>query len=205
MFWLAVPILLVGLTVAFTLSLSDHHQLNDLSRTGIGPEDKVSIIMGEEKLLAPAPLPPSTFSGTEIPNLETANREWSRLDLNFAKTLLQLFERMQSRQYPLALLEGYRSPERQDMLASKGLHVTHARAFQSKHQYGLAADVAPIRNGKLVISERDPWAAAAYKVLGEEAAALGLVWGGNWAMNDLGHVEWRTKPKAPQQAALTRP
>ncbi|UGA36258.1 M15 family metallopeptidase [Chromobacterium haemolyticum] len=87
------------------------------------------------------------------------------------------------------LLEGYRSPERQDSLAGQATLVTKAKGGQSKHQYGLAVDLAPIREGKVVISERDPWAMQAYNALGEEATAAGLTWGGNWSFKDFGHIE----------------
>ena len=63
---------------------------------------------------------------------------------------------MKARGFPMVLLEGYRSPERQDSLAGQATLVTKAKGGQSKHQYGLAVDLAPIRAGKVVISERDP-------------------------------------------------
>jgi peptidoglycan L-alanyl-D-glutamate endopeptidase CwlK len=95
--------------------------------------------------------------------------------------------------YDMALLEGYRSPERQDVLAAAGSHVSNARAFQSFHQFGLAADCAFIRDGRLVISERDPWAMRGYRLYGEVAESVGMVWGGRWTMMDLGHTELRTR------------
>jgi peptidoglycan L-alanyl-D-glutamate endopeptidase CwlK len=91
----------------------------------------------------------------------------------------------------MVLLEGYRSPERQQMLANLGTHVTNAKAFQSYHQFGLAADSAFYRDGKLIISERDAWAMEGYRLYGEYAESVGLVWGGRWQMRDLGHVELR--------------
>jgi peptidoglycan L-alanyl-D-glutamate endopeptidase CwlK len=93
--------------------------------------------------------------------------------------------------YDMALLEGYRSPERQELLASAGASVTNARAFQSYHQFGLAADCAFLRDGKLVISEKDPWAMRGYRLYGETAEAAGLTWGGRWTMMDFGHTELR--------------
>jgi peptidoglycan L-alanyl-D-glutamate endopeptidase CwlK len=103
--------------------------------------------------------------------------------------VLRLFARMEERGYSLVLLEGYRSPDRQDRLANLGAQVTNARALQSRHQFGLAADIAPLRDGRLVISERDPWAFEVYQALGQEAEALGLIWGGRWKLRDYGHVE----------------
>ena len=111
------------------------------------------------------------------------------------QAVLRLFARMEARGFQLALLEGYRSPDRQDMLADLGSNVTNARGMQSRHQYGQAADIAPMKDGRLVISERDPWAFAAYQALGQEAEALGLTWGGRWNLRDYGHVEWSRASK----------
>jgi peptidoglycan L-alanyl-D-glutamate endopeptidase CwlK len=69
--------------------------------------------------------------------------------------------------------------------------VTSAAAFQSYHQFGLAADCAFYLGGKLVIDEKDPWAMRGYELYGETAEALGLTWGGRWRMMDFGHVELR--------------
>ena len=78
-----------------------------------------------------------------------------------------------------AVLEGYRSPERQNRL-SGNKNTTLAKAYQSYHQFGLAADVAFKRDGKVVISERDPWAMRGYQLYGEVAESVGLTWGGRW-------------------------
>jgi peptidoglycan L-alanyl-D-glutamate endopeptidase CwlK len=91
----------------------------------------------------------------------------------------------------MVIIEGYRSPERQNALAQMGGSVTNAKAFQSYHQYGLAADSAFMRSGKLVITEKDPWAMRGYQLYGEVAESVGLTWGGRWKMMDLGHVEFR--------------
>jgi len=91
----------------------------------------------------------------------------------------------------MAILEGYRSPARQDALAAAGPGVTNARAYQSWHQYGLAADCAFVRDGKLVISEKDPWAMRGYQLYGQVAESMGLTWGGRWKMMDFGHTELR--------------
>jgi peptidoglycan L-alanyl-D-glutamate endopeptidase CwlK len=55
----------------------------------------------------------------------------------------------------------------------------------------LAADCAFLRDGKLVISEKDPWAMRGYELFGEVAEAAGLTWGGRWKMMDFGHTELR--------------
>ncbi len=64
--------------------------------------------------------------------------------------------------------------------------------YQSYHQFGLAADVAFKRNGKVVISERDPWAMQGYRLYGQVAESVGLTWGGRWkSIQDYGHTEFR--------------
>lgn len=145
--------------------------------------------LNPERLVPPPTLPPSLFVGSERPALESADRDWGRLNPAFTQSVLRVLARLEERGYPFVLLEGYRSPERQEKLADMGANVTGARAFQSKHQFGLAVDLAPMREGRLVISEREPWAMAAYQALGEESEKLGLVWGGRWWFKDYGHVE----------------
>ncbi|HJV82754.1 M15 family metallopeptidase [Noviherbaspirillum sp.] len=151
-----------------------------------------------EQLVPPPPLPPELFVTREIAaernELASANREWNAFDAEFRQRLLTVYQLMAKRGYQMALLEGYRSPERQTSLARLGPHVTNAGAYQSYHQYGLAADSAFYRDGRIVISERDPWAMEGYRLYGQYAESVGLVWGGRWQLMDFGHVELR-KPK----------
>ncbi len=174
----------------------------DIGAAGGFPDDRpvnlqVAQLLEGEHLAPPQPLPPLAFTTAEVtqvrPLLAGASRDWARLDDGFSQRLLLVFRIMRERHgYDMALLEGYRSPERQDRLAAAGPHVTSARAYQSYHQFGLAADCAFVRDGKLVISERDPWAMRGYRLYGETAEAAGLAWGGRWAMMDFGHVELRS-------------
>ncbi|HEY0588389.1 MAG TPA: M15 family metallopeptidase [Pseudoduganella sp.] len=174
------------------------------SRTMVGGFDapvreanqQVADLLHGEQLVPPPALPPVLFMTPEVevvrPNLVSASRDWALLDKDYSQRLLQAFRIMKERHgYDMALLEGYRSPERQDALAAQGSNVTNAKAFQSWHQYGLAADCAFLRDGKLVISERDPWAMRGYQLFGEVAESLGLTWGGRWKMMDFGHTELR--------------
>ncbi len=166
---------------------------------GVGPADpQVAALLQGEQLVPPPALPPLAFSTAEVellrPTLSQADRDWQRLDQDFAQRLLAVFNVMRERHgYEMALLEGYRSPERQERLAAAGSHVSHARAFQSFHQYGLAADCGFVREGRLVISERDPWAMRGYLLYGEVSEAAGMVWGGRWTMMDFGHTELRAR------------
>lgn len=157
---------------------------------------QVAILLKGEQLVPPAPLPPEFFMTPEVefyrPMIQTASRNWQLLDPEFAQRLLLIFKIMREQHgYEMTLLEGYRSPERQNDLSRMGLHVTNAKAFQSYHQFGLAADCAFVQGGKIVISERDVWAMNGYTLYGQVAESVGLHWGGRWKMLDLGHTEWR--------------
>lgn len=127
-------------------------------------------------------------------NIRNADRNWNKMNSEFVQRLLTVYKIMKDEHgYDMVLLEGYRSPERQARLLAKGAHVTKAGSYRSYHQFGLAGDSAFIRNGKIVISERDPWAMRGYTLYGKVAKSVGLVWGGDWRMKDLGHVELRKK------------
>jgi peptidoglycan L-alanyl-D-glutamate endopeptidase CwlK len=184
-----VPMLAAATVACSVFALSGRISLDPLQAFRFQQGEHIQSMLSPEKLVVPPPLPPSMFITAERPELETADRDWGRLEPRFMRAVLEVFARMQARGYPLALLEGYRSPERQDRLAASATRVTNARAFQSKHQYGLAADLAPVRDGRLRVSEQDPWAMEAYLALGEEADRAGLVWGGRWSLKDYGHVE----------------
>ncbi|MFZ2299238.1 MAG: M15 family metallopeptidase, partial [Aquabacterium sp.] len=189
---------LLSLPVLFTLSWSLWG-----TRTLEGFDDRidplnpqVAHLLQGEHLVPPPPLPPEVFHTAEVeivrPLLASADRRWEQMDPAFVQLLLRAFKIMKEEHgYDMALLEGWRSPERQTLLAAKGGHVTNAGAWQSYHQWGLGADCAFYRDGKLIISEKDPWAMRGYQLYGEVAERLGLTWGGRWQMMDLGHVEWR--------------
>jgi peptidoglycan L-alanyl-D-glutamate endopeptidase CwlK len=178
------------------LMLSSRSMLGGYDSDSHDVNDQVADLLKGEQLSVPSPLPPLTFTTAEVtlvrPMLDSANRNWQLLDPEFSQRLLLVFKIMKERHgYDMAILEGYRSPERQNSLAAVGPSVTNAKAFQSYHQFGLAADCAFLRDGKLLISEKDPWAMRGYRLYGEAAEAAGLHWGGRWTMMDFGHTELR--------------
>lgn len=172
------------------------------------PDEKIAALLDGEQLVPPPPLPPEVFETKEVEQvrraLRDASRDWNLLDIDFRTRLLLVYKIMHEQYgYEMVLLEGYRSPERQDRLAQLG-GVTNAAAYQSYHQYGLAADNAFLRDGKVVISEKDPWAMRGYQLYGQTAEQVGLVWGGRWKLMDFGHVEYHKpgfvlgrKPNSP--------
>lgn len=152
----------------------------------------------------PPPLPPDLLTPWRRPP-GAVNRDWRLLDNEFARRLALVFKIMkQTYGYDMALLEGYRSAERQNALADAGAHVTGARGFQSYHQQGLAADCAFLRGGAWHISEQDPWTMRGYRLYGAVAESVGLRWGGRWAMRDFGHAELASPAIKVQLAGRAR-
>ncbi len=203
--WLArhMWVLLVALAVLVVLPLlamgwRHWYQIETFDHTDVRIQDeRIAALLTGERLTPPAPLPPEVFTTREVerarPMVRFASRDWALLDAEFAQRLLMVFRIMREQHgYEMVLIEGYRSPQRQEQLAAMGGHVTQVGAFRSYHQFGLAADSAFMRMGQVVISERDPWAMRGYELYGEVSASLGLTWGGGWKkLKDLGHVELR--------------
>jgi peptidoglycan L-alanyl-D-glutamate endopeptidase CwlK len=178
----------------FALLLSDKSMLQGFDDSSRHANIQVSELLRGELLVPPPPLPPDFFTSQEVtlvrPMLVSASRNWQLLNSEYTQRLLLVFKIMKEKyDYDMTILEGYRSPERQNMLAALGPNVTNVAAFQSYHQFGLAADCAFMRYGKLVISEKDPWAMQGYRLYGEVAESVGLTWGGRWKMMDFGHTE----------------
>ncbi len=160
-------------------------------------DERIAALLMGEQLVPPPALPPELFLQRELeqarPLVRSANREWALLDAEFRQRLLVVFQVLKERHgYEAVLIEGYRSPERQAALQALGPQVTQAGAFESYHQHGLAADIAFLREGRIVISEREPYAMQGYQLLGAAAESIGLTWGGGWrSLKDYGHVELR--------------
>jgi peptidoglycan L-alanyl-D-glutamate endopeptidase CwlK len=193
---IGAPVILIPSLLA--LALSNPAMLPVYEGSSALPDEQVAALLAGEQLVPPVTLPPDVFTTAEVelvrPMLVGASRNWGLLHPDFSQRLLLAFKIMKEQHgYEMALLEGYRSPARQDELAATGGHVTNARAFQSWHQYGLAADCAFWRDGKLVISEKDPWAMRGYQLYGQVAESLGLTWGGRWKLMDFGHTELRLR------------
>ena len=187
---------LVCLPPLAALLLAERPMLNGYESLERPVNTQVADLLQGEQLVPPPPLPPLVFATAEVaqerPLLASASRDWAMLNADYTQRLLTVFRIMKERYgYEMAILEGYRSAARQDALAALGPGVTNARAWQSWHQYGLAADCAFVRDGKLVISEKDPWAMRGYQLYGQVAESVGLTWGGRWKMMDFGHTELR--------------
>lgn len=209
--WLLAAVVLVSVPVSLAWAWSEwgRRALDGFDDRIEPGNQQVAHLLDGEHLVPPPPLPPEVFLTAEVeivrPMLSHADRRWEQMDPDFVQRLLLAFKIMRDEYgYDMALLEGWRSPERQAQLASQGSHVTMAGAWQSYHQYGVAADCAFMRAGRLVISEKDPWAMRGYELYGQVAERLGLTWGGRWQMMDLGHVEWRKPGLSEAMRAAAR-
>lgn len=108
---------------------------------------------------------------------------------------------------------GYRTPEEQNELykigrTKPGKIVTNAKAWQSAHQYKIAADLFFIikdKDGK----EKAEWNLAKYKKVWTACVKdgldkKGLIWGGNWtSFKDNPHFQVGSIPKSKPKTAAT--
>ena len=90
-------------------------------------------------------------------------------------------------------ISGLRTIESQNALYEQGRSlpgeiVTNAKGGWSYHNFGLALDWALDKDTERKGLQPD-YAPAAYIILGEEAAKLGLEWGGLWKFKDYPHVQ----------------
>lgn len=131
------------------------------------------------------PLKP--LSPTDQVRALDTNRDEGKLDPDFRSRFDRVLAEMKAAGYDIGMIEGYRSPQRQQELLDVTPEVTHAGACQSWHQFGLAADVAFRKDGAWVMDRRIGWVKEGYALYGQLAKTEGLRWGGAWS--DFGHVE----------------
>lgn len=118
-----------------------------------------------------------------------ADRDKRKLHPVLQVKLERLEDAMRAVGHPVFMTEGWRSEARQSQLYDQGRKtpgpiVTDARAGESLHNLGLAADYAFSKEPPY--SEKHPW-----HYLGATAKVLGLGWGGEWRKPDRPHVELR--------------
>ncbi len=100
-----------------------------------------------------------------MPDVFRRDRELANLAPSFRGRVQRLLERLASEELPFRMFEAFRTPVRQDWLYQQGRTrpgsvVTKARAWESYHQYGLAADFVLWLDGRWswdAAGERASW------------------------------------------------
>lgn len=212
---LLATVLVLGVPPLLILQLRQRPELEMYEGVDIdsGGSQVLALLRGE-RLVPPPELPPEVFVAAEATLLQmgasvvvpekivSADRRWNRIDPDFQQRVLAVYRVMREQYgYEMALVEGYRSPQRQAELA-RGGKATRAGAGLSCHQYGLAVDSAPLRDGKLQWDMNDPWTRQGYYLYGKLAQEAGLEWGGSWrSLKDYVHVESKAACRAAIRAA----
>ncbi len=107
-----------------------------------------------------------------------------------AKKVRALIDSMAKQGIQLEVVQGLRTFAEQDALFAQGRTkpghiVTNARGGQSNHNYGLAVDLCPFKNGQPQWNDEH-----AFNAIGPEATKVGLEWGGSWHhLVDKPHVQ----------------
>ncbi len=110
------------------------------------------------------------------------------LDPIFKPLAMALLARLVEQRIAVCIVNTRRTQAEQDAAVKRGVSwVAH-----SKHQDGLAMDVAPFStwalsgDNKIEWDERDP----VWLRMGQIGESLGLTWGGRWKQADYGHFEY---------------
>jgi peptidoglycan L-alanyl-D-glutamate endopeptidase CwlK len=119
----------------------------------------------------------AAYSFGGAPLRKGIDRDPHNLLPGFAVKVEALFQRLRARGYKPLLWEGLRTPARAAELERRG-----TGSARSIHCLGAAVDI---------VDEQRKWGASAdfWQAIGQEAAALGLTWGGLWRKRDLPHVQ----------------
>lgn len=104
----------------------------------------------------------------------------------FRDKILELFRLCKTRGIELAVVETYRTHSKQREYKAMGKKYTRSGAGKSRHQYGLAIDIVPLKDS--IPQWENP---VLWKKIGTIGERLGLRWGGRWKnLYDPGHFEW---------------
>jgi peptidoglycan L-alanyl-D-glutamate endopeptidase CwlK len=117
------------------------------------------------------------------PEVETSLK---KLDSTFAGKVRTLMHRLEARGFAPMIWETCRSQDRAQLLAELGTGSAH-----SMHVYGLAVDIVEV-------SALWDASAAFWAALGQEARALGLIWGGDWSSDNVDKPHVQAVPLSAQ-------
>lgn len=112
-------------------------------------------------------------------------------DLNpeFKVWAIELLARLCEAGIPCMVVQTHRTEEEQAENVAKGVSwVKHSR-----HQVGLAIDICPYETFQLHGEDKLQWNSEdpVWAKIGAIGKKLGLTWGGDWKVRDVGHFESR--------------
>jgi hypothetical protein len=104
----------------------------------------------------------------------------------FRDRVFKLIENCKAKGINLVVVESYRTHAKQSEYFQMGRKYTRSAGGKSKHQYGLAVDIVPVKDSVAIWDNLALW-----KKIGAEGEKLGLRWGGRWrSPYDPAHFEW---------------
>lgn len=125
----------------------------------------------------------------------TTEKRLKQLHPKLSAKVKEIIEAMALQGIEMRVVQGLRTYEEQNILYAqgrtrKGPKVTNAKGGQSYHNFALAADLCPFKDGK------PQWENAnAFGRLGAVCRSVGLEWGGNWPrFPDRPHVQLQSVP-----------
>lgn len=140
----------------------------------------------------PAPATPAAPPAVAVPavDVDVKQRDPAQLHPSFRAALTRLLAQAASENIPFRVFEAFRTPERQEWLYAQGRTrpggiVTKARAWESFHQYGMAADLVLFIDGQWSWSSDGPLGAHWLRLreIARDVGLRTLAW-------EAPHVEW---------------
>lgn len=115
------------------------------------------------------------------------SRSVDTLDPRFRPIALELLAKLVEQRIYVVIVDTRRTKEEHDENVKKGVSWT----TRSKHIDGLAIDLAPVSSYNGPGTTNVSWDAThpAWAIMGAIGKSLGLIWGGEWKVRDLGHFE----------------
>jgi|SRR4030095_2141216 len=115
------------------------------------------------------------------------DRTLAKLAPDFLPLAERFLARLTEAGIHVLIVNTYRTAEEQAELVKQG----KSWITRSKHQDGLALDIAPYQVYLLYGTDKLTWDATdpIWPRIGAIAEDVGLAWGGRWKQRDLGHVE----------------
>ncbi|WP_207538265.1 D-alanyl-D-alanine carboxypeptidase family protein [Sabulicella rubraurantiaca] len=164
---------------------TDFQRSRGLRQDGIVGERTWSALFAPQGVGAPAATVAPTPRATDrmVVNPDARDVDLAKLHPEMRQRLAKLQEALHAQSVPMRVFEAFRAPERQQHLYAKGRDaqgrivgrvVTHAKPFESYHQYGLAVDMVIDMPGVNPWEDRTPEAARWWQAFHDLARDQGL-------------------------------